>query len=65
MENNRQRKERKRGEVTQKCFTFRIDFENIPLLDEVPNKGRFINEAIRHYHEHLTKDNEAHGPSEA
>lgn len=53
MENNKLRKERKKGEVTQKCFTFRLDNTNIPILEGVPNKGRFINEAIWQYHEHL------------
>ena len=51
--NNKLRKERKKGEVTQKCFTFRLDNTNIPILDDVRNKGRFINEAIWEYHEHL------------
>ena len=53
MENNKLRKERKRGEVTQRCFTFRLDNTNIPILDGVPNKGRFINEAICYYNEYL------------
>lgn len=37
----------KRGERSQKHFSFRIDLDNLERLQEYQNKGRFINEAIR------------------
>ena len=45
----RQRKQHiKRGEVTQKAFTFRIDNNNLFKLESlgIQNKGRFINQCI-------------------
>lgn len=36
-----------RGTRTQKHVAFRMDLDLVPLLENVPNKGRFINEAIR------------------
>lgn len=37
---------RERGKVTQKVFSFRIDFENLQWLEMQPNKGRYINDLI-------------------
>ena len=45
----RQRKERTRGEVTQKMVNFRCDLENLEWLASQANKGRAINEAIAAY----------------
>lgn len=48
--NKEQKQERKsgreRGKVTQKVFSFRIDFENLQWLAQQPNKGRYINDLI-------------------
>lgn len=49
-ENNRVRKAyATRGERDQKMVNFRCDLENIEKLNRQPNKGRFINDAIRAY----------------
>lgn len=41
-------KRTKRGEgKTVKAYTFYIDLELLPYLNEQPNKNRWINEAIR------------------
>jgi len=46
--NERVKKEyAKKGERSQKHFSFRIDLDNLERLQTYPNKGRFINEAIR------------------
>lgn len=37
----------KKGERTQSPFCFRLDNDNRERLSAVPNKGRFINDAIR------------------
>lgn len=45
---DRQRKDNiKKGERTQRPFCFRLDNDNRERLSVVPNKGRFINDAIR------------------
>lgn len=50
-ENDRVRKAyAARGERGQKMVNFRCDLDNIEKLSRQPNKGRFINEAIRTYH---------------
>lgn len=47
LENKQERKSyAKKGERSQKMVTFRLDNELIERLDNVKNKGRFINEAI-------------------
>lgn len=38
-----------RGERGQKMINFRCDLDNIEKLSQQPNKGRFINDAIRAY----------------
>lgn len=38
-----------KGTRSQKHVSFRIDLDNLERLQEVPNKGRLINEAIRTY----------------
>ncbi len=44
----RQRKESKRGVITQRMMTFRIDNELYTFLgNETANKGRYINELIK------------------
>lgn len=49
-ENDRVRKAyAARGERGQKMVNFRCDLDNIEKLSRQPNKGRFINEAIRAY----------------
>lgn len=49
-ENDRVRKAyAARGEREQKMVNFRCDLDNIEKLNRQPNKGRFINEAIRAY----------------
>ena len=50
-ENDRVRKAyAARGERGQKMVSFRCDLDNIEKLSHQPNKGRFINDAIRAYH---------------
>ena len=39
---------RKKGERTQKMVSFRLDNDLIDWLQRQPNKGRFINNLIRH-----------------
>lgn len=47
-ENERIRKEyAPRGQRTQKMFNFRCDLDNWEKLCQQPNKGKFINDAIR------------------
>ena len=49
-ENHRARKAyAARGERGQKMVNFRCDLDNIEKLSRQPNKGRFINDAIRAY----------------
>lgn len=49
-ENDRVRKAyAARGERGQKMVNFRCDLDNIEKLTRQPNKGRFINDAIRAY----------------
>lgn len=36
-----------KGLVTQKMMSFRLDNDNALWLDNMPNKGRYINELIR------------------
>ena len=55
-EKQRLRKERKQGVITQKMITFRCDLDNVEILNRVPNKGRYINEAIRRYFGGIKKD---------
>lgn len=55
-EEQRLRKERKQGVITQKMITFRCDLDNVEILNRVPNKGRYINEAIRIYSGGIKKD---------
>lgn len=50
-ENDRVRKAyAARGAREQKMVNFRCDLDNIEKLSRQPNKGRFINDAIRSYH---------------
>lgn len=37
----------KRGTHTQKMMSFRCDLDNIPWLEGMPNKGRYINNLIK------------------
>ena len=37
----------KRGERSQKMVTFRLDLDLVDYLENLPNKGRFINDCIR------------------
>lgn len=37
----------KRGERSQKMVTFRLDNDLVDYLENLPNKGRFINDCIR------------------
>lgn len=51
----RQRKEWKRGTgSTQKMVSFRLDADLIPLLENVENKGRLINNLLREFLERAT-----------
>lgn len=38
-----------RGQRGQRMFNFRCDLDNWEKLESQPNKGRFVNEAIRAY----------------
>ena len=38
-----------RGSRGQKMFNFRLDLDLWEQLQHVPNRGRFVNEAIRAY----------------
>lgn len=55
-EKQRFRKERKQGVISQKMINFRCDLDNVEKLNRVPNKGRYINEAIRSYFGGIKKD---------
>lgn len=55
-EKQRLRKERKKGVISQKMINFRCDNDNVEILNRVPNKGRYINEAIRSYSGGIKKD---------
>ena len=46
---------RKRGEVTQKMVTFRLDTDLLTWVNMQPNKGRYINNLIRSDYEHNNK----------
>lgn len=47
-ENNRVKKEYSaRGQRSQRMLNFRCDLDNWEKLQTKPNKGRFINEALR------------------
>lgn len=47
-ERERQRKANiKRGQLTQKMVNFRADLETIEVLNEQPNKGRFLNDLVK------------------
>lgn len=37
-----------RGTRTQKHMAFRVDLDLIPWLEEQANKGRYINDLVRH-----------------
>lgn len=50
------RKARKRGETTQKLMTFRCDLDVAELLEQVSNKGRTINEALKEWFRSRIKD---------
>ena len=51
----RQRKEWKRGNgSTQKMVSFRLDADLIPLLENVENKGRLINNLLREFFDRAT-----------
>ena len=39
----------RKGESTVKRVTLWIDKDLLPILAKQPNKGRFVNEAIRNY----------------
>ena len=53
-ENERQKKAySKRGERSQTMFNFRMDNELYDALQNIQNKGRYVNEAIR---EKLSKE---------
>lgn len=44
------RKASKKGEVTQKMMSFRVDADVARALEGTPNKGRLLNELVRkHY----------------
>lgn len=38
-----------RGQRGQRMFNFRCDLDNWERLQKQPNKGRFVNDAIRAY----------------
>lgn len=49
MEQEKKQKRKKRaanGAAASKMMSFRIDAENVKILDVVDNKGRFVNRAI-------------------
>ena len=49
-EEERERKEYSpRGERSQRMFNFRCDLDNWEKIQRQPNKGRFVNDAIRAY----------------
>lgn len=45
------RKASRKGVVTQKMMSFRIDADNAERLANEPNKGRLINELLHAYFE--------------
>lgn len=48
-EKERQRKEFKHGQVTQKMMSFKVDLDLCDWLKTVANKGRLINKLLRQY----------------
>lgn len=46
----RTRKQRKQGVISQKMVNFRCDLDNLEILNQVNNKGRYINDSIRFYY---------------
>lgn len=36
-----------KGSRSQERFTFRMDIDNYEVVQQQPNKGRFVNDAIR------------------
>lgn len=48
-EKERQRKEYKHGQVTQKMMSFKVDLDLCDWLKTVANKGRLINQLLRQY----------------
>lgn len=48
-----QRKKRAaNGAAASKMMSFRIDSDNVQRLNEVPNKGRLVNELLAEYFQH-------------
>jgi len=39
---------RKRGTITQKMVSFRCDLDNFEWLNQMPNKGRYLNDLLRY-----------------
>ena len=52
----RTRKQRKQGVISQKMVNFRCDLDNLEILNQVTNKGRYINDSIRFYHNKAKED---------
>lgn len=44
------RKASKKGEVTQKMMSFRVDADVWDAMQGLPNKGRFLNDLVRHHY---------------
>ena len=44
------RKASKHGEVTQKMMSFRVDADVWEAMQGLPNKGRFLNDLVRHHY---------------
>lgn len=44
------RKASKKGEVTQKMMSFRVDSDVWDAMQVLPNKGRFLNDLVRNHY---------------
>lgn len=44
------RKASKKGEVTQKMMSFRVDADVWESMQGLPNKGRFLNDLVRRHY---------------
>lgn len=49
----------KRGTVTQKLMSFRLDADLVELMENVTNKGRLINELLHnHFAQEIREDDD-------
>lgn len=49
LQKQKRKKRAANGAAASKMMSFRIDAENVKILDGVDNKGRFVNSAIANF----------------